>query len=283
MGDRFAGMNAVISGASRGIGGAAAQRLAAEGANVAIVARTPDKSDKRARGTLAEKVDQLKQYGNKVVAIEADMASPQERATVIEQAIDGLGDTIDILINNAAANGPHSLLDYSLERRQLLFEINFNAPIDLMQGAIPGMREKGRGWIVNVSSGTARLHQGPPFGVSGLGLLLGLYGSSKAALNRVTNAFAVELYGTGVRVNTCEPKSAVMSEGAEAKGMQGIPESSIESMEAMVEGLIALCDCEEERTGKVFNSLDLLDELNRTVMTLDGSAPFPGGYRRILS
>jgi NAD(P)-dependent dehydrogenase (short-subunit alcohol dehydrogenase family) len=283
MTDRFAGMNALVAGASRGIGGAAAQRLAAEGANVALVARTPEQSYRKAPGTLAEKAEQLRDYGHTVVAIEADLADADDRARVVPAAIDGLGGAVDILVYNAAANGPHTLLDYTLERRHLLFELNFNGPIDLMQGVVPGMRERGRGWIVNISSATARLRQGPPFDVRGLSLLLGLYGSSKAALNRVTNGFAVELYGTGIRVNTVEPRSAVMSEGAATRGMDGILEESIESMEAMVEAIVALCDCEEERTGQVFSSLALLDELERTVMTLDGTAPYPGGYRRVLS
>ena len=52
-----------------------------------------------------------------------------------------------------------------------------------------------------------------------------------------------------------------------------------ESMEAMVEGAVALCDCGPERTGGIYYSLDLLEELGRTVMNLDGAAPYPGGFR----
>src|SRR5439155_651188 len=80
-----------------------------------------------------------------------------DRAKVIPEAMEKLGGTIDILVNNAAANGPHSLVDYTLERRHALYEINLNAPIDLIQGVLPGMLDKGEGWIVNISSGTARI------------------------------------------------------------------------------------------------------------------------------
>ena len=108
---------------------------------------------------------------------------------------------------------------------------------------------------------------------------IGLYGATKAALNRITNALAVELYGTGVRVNPVEPRAAVMSEGAEALVGDIVKDDQIESMEAMVEGAIALCDCPPEHTGRVEVSLDVLDRLAITVMTLDGAEPYPGGQR----
>jgi NAD(P)-dependent dehydrogenase (short-subunit alcohol dehydrogenase family) len=96
---------------------------------------------------------------------------------------------------------------------------------------------------------------------TGVATSIGLYGATKAALNRITNALAVELYGTGVRVNTVEPRSAVMSEGAERSSGNIVKEDQIESMEAMVEGAIALCDCPPEHTGRVEVSLDVLDRL----------------------
>jgi NAD(P)-dependent dehydrogenase (short-subunit alcohol dehydrogenase family) len=142
------------------------------------------------------------------------------------------------------------------------------------------MKAAGRGWIVNVSSGSARRAAGPPFRVAKLGRLQGVYGASKAALNRVTNALAVELYGTGIRVNTVEPRAAVMSDGAAARGMSMIPDQLIESMEAMVEATVALCCCDADRTGRVEVSLGLLDELGVTVRTLDARGPYRWGYRR---
>jgi NAD(P)-dependent dehydrogenase (short-subunit alcohol dehydrogenase family) len=276
----FAGRNAVVTGASRGIGAGAAERLAAGGANVALVARPPEKSYTKAVGTLGGTAEKLSRFGTTIVTVEADMAVPADRTRTVAEALEKLGGTVDILVNNAAANGPHSLLDYTLERRHQIYEINLNAPIDLVQGFVPGMIDKGEGWIVNISSGTARIGTSPPPKVQGLGRVLSLYGSSKAALNRITYGLAMELYGTGVRVNSTEPRSAVMSEGAAARGMDGIPEEAFESMEAMVESIIALCECGPEMTGRVVNSLQLLDELQRPVMSLDGSGVYPHGYKR---
>ena len=108
-----------------------------------------------------------------------------------------------------------------------------------------------------------------------------IYGSTKAALNRVTNGMALAVHGTGVRVNTVEPRAAVLSPGADVLVGSRLRPDQIESLEAMVEAAISLCECGPDVTGRICSSLDLLDELGRTVMTLDATAPYPGGYRPV--
>ena len=289
--DALRGKNALITGSSYGIGAATAERLVAAGANVVVSGRTmsPDERSQYQPISLEETTARLRAYGTTVVPIRADMADEGSRMALVPAAVDALGGPIDILVNNAAAGIYKPNLGYTLKHRRLMMEVNFDAPVDLTQQVVPGMIERGEGWIVNVSSGVARYHYGPPDlttpraqsrGVFGANQ--GVYGASKAALNRITVAFAAELAGTGVRVNTVEPNGAVMSDGAVARGMDGIPESAVQSMEAMVESIVYLCACPAERTGGVHSSLDLLDEVGLTVMTLDGSAPFAGGYRRVL-
>jgi citronellol/citronellal dehydrogenase len=239
------GRRAIVTGASRGIGAAVAARLAA--------------------------------YGGKVAAVAADLADDQDRARIVPEAVEQLGGPIDILVNNAAAAIYDSTLTYPLRRRRITFEVNVHAPLDLAQAAIPAMLERGEGWIVNLSSATARPAPGPPFRTSGVSARIGIYGASKAALNRETNALAVELYGRGVRVNTVEPRAAVLSEGADALVGDTLTPEQIEPMEAMVEATLALCRCGPERTGGVYVSLDLIDELGLEVRSLDGAAPHVGG------
>ena len=265
------GRRAIVTGASRGIGAAVAERLAAEGAAVAVTARTVS-SHPTLHGSLHETVERLAAYGGRVAAVAADLADDQDRARIVPEAVDQLGGPIDILVNNAAAAIYDSTLVYPLRRRRITFEVNVHAPLDLAQAVIPSMVEKGEGWIVNLSSATARPAPGPPFRTSGVSTQIGIYGASKAALNRETNALAVELYGRGVRVNTVEPRAAVLSEGADALvGGQLTPEQ-IESMEAMVEATVALCRCEPDRTGGVYVSLDLIAELGLEVRSLDGAS-----------
>lgn len=277
MGQRFRGKNVVVTGSSRGIGAGLAHRLAAEGANLALVARTLE-AHPTLPGSLRQTAEICRGYGVDVHLITADLGDGEARQAIVPEALDKLG-SIDILVNNAAAAIYASLLDYPLKRRRLMTEINVHAPVDLAQGVIPHMLERGSGWILNVSSATAELPDGPPFRTEGVATKIGVYGMTKAALNRITTALAVELHGSGIRVNTIEPKAAVLSEGADVLVGGSLRDDQIESLEAMVESMLILCECEPDRTGLTARSLDLLDQDGVTVMTLDGSAAYPGGQR----
>ena len=267
---RFTGRRAIVTGASRGIGAAVAHRLAAEGADVAIVARTVDHHPTLA-GSLKETAARIEQFGGRVVTIAADLTDEGDRARIVPEAVDGLGGPVDILVNNAAAAIYQPLGDFPLRRRRLTFEVNVHAPLDLAQAVLPSMVERGEGWIVNLSSASAHLTPGPPYADNGLGSTIGVYGASKAALNRLTNAIAVEVHGAGVRVNTVEPRVAVLTEGADVLVGAVLSPDQLEPMEAMVEAVVALCDCPPDRTGGVHVSLDLIDELGLTVHELDGT------------
>ena len=268
---RFAGRKAIVTGASRGIGAAVAERLAAEGADVVITARTVSSDDHHLAGSLHDTVERCRRYGTTVEWVAADLADADSRATIIPAALEILDGRVDVLVNNAAAAIYDSVLDYPLRRRRLMFEVNLQAPIDLSQTVVPLMRRPRRGLDRQPVERHRAPRPGPPFRTEGVAASIGVYGATKAALNRITNAFAVELQGTGIRVNTVEPRAAVMSEGAEALVGDIVTDDLIESMEAMVEAVVALCDCPPERTGHVHVSLDLVADLGLQVMTLDGS------------
>ena len=159
---RFGGRRALVTGASRGIGAAVAERLAAEGADVAITARTLARHPTLA-GSLRETAARLEGHGGRVVVVAADLADEAGRARIVPEVEAGLGGSVDILVNNAAAAIYQPVADYPLRRRHLLFEVNVQAPLDLAQAVLPPMVDRGEGWIVNVSSATARPVAGPPF------------------------------------------------------------------------------------------------------------------------
>ena len=261
----------LITGASRGIGAGIAERLAAEGALVAITARGAAGAAQLG-GSLEQTAARMAVYGCHAVIVTADLLDENDRARIVPEAEAGLGGPIEILINNAAAAIYNPLAEFSLKRRRLIFEANVHAPLDLAQAVIPAMRAAGQGWIVNVSSATARHTEGPPFITGSQGATLSLYGASKAALNRMTNGLAVELYGTGIRVNTVEPRAAVLTEGADALVGATLRPDQIESMEEMVEGVLAVCDCRSDFTGRVTVSLDLISSMGLEVHGLDGGS-----------
>jgi NAD(P)-dependent dehydrogenase (short-subunit alcohol dehydrogenase family) len=267
---RFAGRRALVTGASRGIGAAVAERLAAEGASVAITARTLHDNDHLA-GSLTTTAKRLARYGNEVAIVVADLTNEDDRARVVPEATDALGGHLDILVNNAAAAIYQPTDDFPLKRRHLVFEANVHAPLDLAHAVIPAMRDAGEGWIVNVSSRTARPWPGPPFELGAKGTTLTVYGASKAALDRITNGLGAELHGTGIRVNAVAPRAAVLTEGARELVGTTLRADKIESLEEMAEAVVALCACPEDVTGQVTVSLDLLADWGLSVHNLDGT------------
>jgi len=268
------GKVALVTGASRGIGAAIAQRLASEGAVVAAVARSLDSHPPNAPGTLRETVTTIEARGGRAVAIQGDLMDAGSRAAFVAWCQSKVG-PIDILVNNAAW-GPYRPFEKFSERDfQLTYEVNVRAPFELCQLVLPAMRAKKRGWILNISSASAEHPEGPPFlpwlQTSGVHL----YASSKAALNRLSTGLAAEIYASGIAVNTLAPVAAVLTAAVYATGADKLLTEPwmIEPVEAMAEAALALCSGDPAKlTGRIAYSLRLLEELGRPIRTLDGSA-----------
>jgi citronellol/citronellal dehydrogenase len=272
------GKTAIVTGASRGIGAAVAERFAAEGARVALVARTRDAHAELA-GSLLETMATCRSHGAQVAMIQADLADGSSRRTVVDEAVRLLGGPVDILVNNAAASVYAPVANYSLESRRAMFEVNVHAPLDLIQATLPQMLERGSGWVVNVSSSTAdydRGTDGQAPGPGGLSSTLAVYAASKAALNRLSYALAQELRGTGVRVNCVLPRSAVLTEGMAALLGPNPDPKHLEPLETMAEAILWLARCPEEVTAGTFRSLALLEATGTKVMSLDGKTVLTG-------
>jgi NAD(P)-dependent dehydrogenase (short-subunit alcohol dehydrogenase family) len=263
------GKTALVTGASRGIGAAIAERFAAEGAAVVLAARTLE-VEGNLPGTLRETASRIEARGGRAVCIAADMTRGDDRARLVAEAEAALG-RIDILVNNAAASFYRPFLEWTEKRFAVAFEINVRAPFDLSQRIVPSMKTKGSGWILNISSRTAVHPSGPPyddFHRHGGDLL---YGMTKAALDRFSTGLAAELDGCGIAVNSLAPVAAVLTPGVEALGI--VPEAfrtTAEPVEAMAEAAVVLC-APGAPTGRVAYSLDLLASLGRPIRTLDGS------------
>lgn len=279
MSERLSGRRALVTGASRGIGAGIAERLAAEGAAVTLVARTLD-AHPTLPGSLNETAERCRALGADAHTLVADLTDDGARASVVDDAASAMGGPVDILVNNAAAAIYQSLDTYPLKRRRLMVEMNVHAPLDLAQAARPGMVAAGGGWIVNLSSASVAPPPGPPYDLGGVRGTIGYYAATKAMLNRMTQAMAAEWHADGIRVNTVEPRAAVLSEGADELVGRQLSEEQIESMEAMCEAALWLCDCGPDHTGAVEVSLDLLTREGIAPMNLQGTALHPNGFRR---
>ena len=270
------GRVALVTGASRGIGAGIAQRFAAEGAAVAVTARTLDaEPDAPLAGSLRETVATIEAAGGRALAVQADLADADDRARVVPQVVSELG-AVDVLVNNAAAAFYLPTAEIPLRRRRLTFELNVHAPIDLAQAVLPAMRANGAGWIVNISSATSKPPKGPPFDPGfKLGFTSTVYGASKSALERLTTGLAAEVYSDGVAVNSLAPVAAVRTPGADAlvgDVLDANPEI-VEPLELFVEAALALAVADPRSlTGRICYSRPLLDELGLDYRELDGSA-----------
>jgi len=272
MGRSCKGRVALVTGASRGIGKAIAARLAAEGAKVAICSRPkPGLAD---LGTLEQARAEMAELGSDVAAIPFDLGDlSQNRATLVDEVERRLG-PVDILVNNAAAGGFRPFLDWTDERIATVLELNFWAPWHLIRRTLPGMRERHRGWIVNVSSQTAVEPEGPPFPPTHPASLGTMYGGSKAFMNRWTKSLAAEVYGEGIAVNTLAPQAAAATEVLVK--YSDLADYLYEPLETMAEAALALATADPAvLTGKVTYSLQLLVDLARPVYNLRGQALVP--------
>ncbi len=269
-GRELEGRVAVVTGASRGIGLAIARRFAAAGAHVAVVARSLDTSS-TFPGTLAETVRLIEDAGGSAFPVRADITQAADRARLIEAVQAELG-PIDVLVNNAGTASYSPAADVSPEDYDYTVAQYFRAPFELSQRVIPGMRELGGGWIVNIGSVTARHPEGPPYNESARTLGLVLYASLKAALHRFGSGLAAELHEDGIAVNSLAPTRAVRTPSVEAAGVLSPDRPEIiEPVEFMAEAALALCAGDPRTlTGRVAYSSPLLLELGRAVRTLDG-------------
>ena len=150
----LAGKVAVITGASRGIGDALARRYAMEGAKVVVSARTVGEGDHYLPGSINQTVADIRAAGGEAIAVKADLANAEDRQGLVDATMSAYG-AIDILVNNAAITYFIPVADFPEKRFQLMMEVQVWAPFELAQLVLPGMKERGSGWILNVSSHAA--------------------------------------------------------------------------------------------------------------------------------
>ncbi len=258
------GRVALVTGGSRGIGRAIAQRLAAHGVAVVVTASP------RSVAGLEETCALIEAEGGKAAFVECDLADGTARESLIEDATVPFGG-IDILVNNAAAIPAYAPLSrIELAARRLMFEVNFHAPTDLIQQALLRMHTQHWGRIINISSEMARQPPIPYPGPAKFIHALAAYGASKAALERATLGLAAELHGSGVTVNALSPFKIALTEGARAVAQQMAAQHPdwIEPVELMAEAAYLLVA--GSLTGEITHSRALLQRLQAPLHALDG-------------
>jgi len=273
----------VVTGSSRGLGKAIAVALAAEGAAVAVVARTEQQWDERLPGTIGETAEQIKAGGGSAVAIRADLSDRDDRARLVEAARAALG-PITILVNNAAFTAPGrppragsdrspaarrtaaptgtaraawpTFLTTPLSAYERHFQIGPFAAYELTQLVVPDMAAAGYGSIVNITSGASRMPGEGPYPDRGGGVLAG-YGGAKAALEHFTQCAAYELADQNIAVNAVAPSKAILTPGL---AYYSTTFADLSPEEEFAEAAVQLTIVDPAVvTGKIVGHLDVLD------------------------
>jgi NAD(P)-dependent dehydrogenase (short-subunit alcohol dehydrogenase family) len=207
----------LVTGASRGIGKAIAVHLAQSGFDVALTARTVAEGEEREHSSTLRKSDTrplpgslistaalVEDAGGRSLTVPADLTDRASVVKAAESVLDQWG-RVDVLVNNGRYIGPGHMdhfIDTPLELLDAHIEANVMSPLALIKVVLPGMLERGSGWIVNITSGAG--YADPPAAAGEGGWGLG-YGMSKGALHRVAGILALELGRRGIHAYNVQP------------------------------------------------------------------------------
>lgn len=180
------GKNAIVTGTSAGIGNRLARTLVLAGARVAAIARRTTELDDEATST------------GRLLAMNADLAERNQVEQVANDCLAAFDGRVDILVNNAGyISGGVKAEDETSDDISRTLAINVEAPIVLAQAAFPGMRERGDGSIINITSITAR--------VGSARFPQAVYAASKGGLEAMTREWASQWSRYGIRCNSLAP------------------------------------------------------------------------------
>jgi NAD(P)-dependent dehydrogenase (short-subunit alcohol dehydrogenase family) len=228
---RLSGRIAAVTGGGRGLGRAIARALAAEGADIAL-------SYNASRIEAEREARALREAGRQAVAVPADARVPGEMAAFIEEAVEQLGG-LDILINNCGVFRQAPIDELSEETLDEAFDVNVKAAVMATQAAVPHLRQRGGGVVVNIASLGGlrpwRAHLA--------------YCASKAALIMATRCLALGL-APAIRVNAIAP-GILDPPGADERLVERVPLRRFGTHEDVVEAVLFLVCAGRYVTGEV--------------------------------
>lgn len=256
---QVAGMRVLVTGASRGVGYGIAELFAASGAKVIATARSAEKLERLA--------SEVRANGGDITTITGDLSTREGAREIASRCGD-----VDILINNAAflTADRQPIIHEDDAGWDMEFAVNLFSPVALMQALAPGMVERGRGSVINISTIAVRLTN--PMDTA--------YAASKAGLEAATRSAAISLGAQGIRVNAI----ALGMTDTEIWDDMPLHGASIEDIARMVVPIGRPTAVSEVAALCLFLASDAAPAINGSIITLDGGmtagALKPGGNLR---
>lgn len=220
----------VVTGASRGIGAAIAVRAAADGASVALIAKTESPNPK-IPGTLGETAAAVKRVGGQALSVPCDVRDADAVASAIELIAETFGG-VDVVVNNAGALDLRPTDTLPLKGLRRLLEVNVEGPFAVVQSALPYLRASANAHIVNVSP---PVNLDPRWVGAHVGHTVGKYAESLLTLG-----WAEEFASIPVAVNSLWPATTVASTGMMFAMGEAVVRAQARSPEIMADALHAL-------------------------------------------
>ncbi|ULE31674.1 SDR family NAD(P)-dependent oxidoreductase [Mycobacterium sp. IDR2000157661] len=224
----LAGKVAFVAGASRGIGATIAAALAAQGAAVAVAARS--EREGKVPGTIGSVAEAIVSSGGRALPVPCDVTSAQSVETAVSTTVAEFGG-IDILVANAGVLWLGPIESTPLKRWQLCLDVNLTGVFLVTKAVIPQLRERGGGSLIAITTtGVEMTDRGA-----------NAYWVSKAAVERLYLGLASDLKGDNIAVNCLSPSRVVLTEGWHAGGGGlEIPPEMVEPPEAMANAAVRL-------------------------------------------
>jgi len=223
----LAGKVALVAGASRGIGATVARALAAEGAAVAVAARS--QAEGKLPGTIGSVAGSITSAGGRALPVACDVTSEESVEAAVAATVSEFGG-IDILVANAGVLWLGPIEATPLRRWQLCLDVNLTGVFLVTRAVIPHVRARGGGSLIAVTTtGVTMTDHGS-----------NAYWVSKAAAERLYLGLAADLRDDNIAVNCLSPSRVVLTEGWAAGGAMEIPPEMVEPPEAMARAAVLL-------------------------------------------